>query len=188
MKKIIKIFGLPKSGTNILQLLLSINCKNYVAQLAEHNMHFLGWKHGTPLTIEQYKVLENITNEKILFVFTVREYNSWEESILNRHWGSWEFPEHLQKNNSIVYNTPSNPEFYNSLYDLYKIKNNIYKQFAEENKDRAVVVNFEDLCNNQKNIVLKIKDQLKIELIDEDNIFEIKKNIDSGGRINNFIK
>ena len=39
IKKILKVYGLPRSGTNVVQTLLSYNFKNYVAQIADHNVH-----------------------------------------------------------------------------------------------------------------------------------------------------
>lgn len=187
-EKIIKIFGLPKSGTNLLELLLSINIKNYVCQFADHpNMHYLGWKHGLPQDMVTYNNLQKQTKQKIYFIFAIREFESWKESIKNRHFGSHEFPSRLGNlEKEAFYNTPIGPNYYNNLEDLYNTYNNKYKEFAEQYQDRCLIVKFEDLQKDQTAVVNLVKDKFNFELTNS-SICEIKKHLDSAGNINRLI-
>jgi hypothetical protein len=186
-KNIIKVFGLPKSGTNLIQLLLSLNLKNYVCQFADHpNMHYLGWKHGHPQDISTYDILEKHLNQKCYFVFMIRDFESWKESIINRHSNSHEFPwkfSNLKK--GIIYNTPIGPEYYNSLKELYDCYTNKYYEFAKKYNERCIVVDFKELQNSQTNVVFSIKEKFEMDLINK-TVFEIKKQLDSAGNINYF--
>lgn len=190
MKDIIKIFGLPRSGTNLIEKSLILNIKNYVCQLSDShpNYHYLGWKHGLPKDIKTYDIISEKTQEKVFFIFMIREFKTWQNSIFLNHLGSWEFPLiYFDMGwDKFIYNTPQGPEFYKNAQELYDIYNNEYKKFTEINPDRAIVITFEELQKSQSDTIKKISNKFNFELIDN-KIYEINKRIDSGGRINDFI-
>jgi hypothetical protein len=186
-EKIIKIFGLPKSGTNLIQLLLSINIKNYVCQFSDHpNTHYLGWKHGLPKNIKIYNILQESLNQKVYFIFMMRDFESWKNSIKTRHNNSYEFPSRFFLEKGILYNTPHGPEYYDGLEELYNTYNQKYKEFAEQYQDRCLIVKIEDLQKDQIAVVNLIKDKFNFQLTNS-SVCEIKKHLDSAGNINRLI-
>jgi len=183
IKKILKVYGLPRSGTNVVQTLLSYNFKNYVAQIADHNVHYLGWKHGWLLSDSTYNFVEKITKEQILFIFTYRDYNSWQEAIIKRHTGTWEFPWHYwnRQGDKFVFNTPLGPEVYESMQDFYNKRHQDYQDFCNRHPRTTITINYKDLKNNQTRIVEQIQKKFNLELC-VDQILTIKKTINSLGQ------
>jgi hypothetical protein len=129
MKPILKIYGLPHTGTNVLYWLLILNFKTYTCSKDNFDMDYLGWKHGIPLSQEAIECIKYTTNEEPLFIITNRSYESWSEAILNRHHNTWEFPEKFQKEPYFVFNTPMGIETYKSLQDFYEKRTEQYKTF-----------------------------------------------------------
>jgi hypothetical protein len=187
MKLIFKHYGLPKSGTNVLHYLLNLNFTNYVASIAEHNVHYLGWKHGKPLNLDVVKKVEVATKEKILFIFIVREYKDWLTSIKTKHLGTWEFTlKFFNSSEQFVYNTPTGPEFFESPLDLYNSYVDSYKDFCNKLPDQSMLIAFEDLKTKQKEIIISIQKKFNLNLVYSEPI-EIKKHIDPSGQILDFI-
>jgi hypothetical protein len=167
MKKILKLFGLPKSGTCVMLNLLNLNFTNYTCQLAEFNTDFYGWKHGTPKSVQEYKQIQTITDEKLLFVFTYRDFDSWKQSIYKDHIGSWEFPFSFYKedklHNGLIFNTPMGPEIYNSFEDLYCKKTTAYQQFCDEYTSNTIIIDFQDIKNNKVRVLESIKEKFNLQ-------------------------
>jgi len=185
MKTIIKIMGLPRTGTNVIHALATLNFKNYVCAKAEHEQDYLGWKHGVPQKIEEYLELEKLTNETIKFIFTSRNFESWKEAYMTRHIGSWENQIRFTNCKKTVFCTPIGLEIYNDLNDLHNLKMKAYQDFVNQNPSRAIIISFEDITENQENVVQKIKDKFNLELMDN-RIFTIKKQLDSDGTYINY--
>jgi len=187
VKKIVKVLGLPRTGTNLVQLLLNLNFKNYVCEECEHYQHYLGWKHGLPLPKETYETLERMTQEEIFFVLTTREYDSWQRAVAHKHIGkSWEFPErfHFHGNNPFVFVTPNQYEFYKDLREFYEVRTKAYSDFAEANPDRCYVVKFENLKTpeGQKEEVLKLGKKFGLTFSQKEELIHISKQLDWDGR------
>lgn len=178
MKTIIKILGLPRTGTNLMHMLASLNFKEYVCARGEHDQHYLGWKHGLPQKIEDYLKIEELTNETIKFIFTIRDFESWKESYTTKHFNSWENPSRFVDSKKRVFVTPVGIEIYEDLRHLHFLKTEIYKDFAMQNPDKAIIVPFEDLVKDQREVVQRIRDKFNLELMNS-NIFTIKKHLDS---------
>jgi hypothetical protein len=188
MNRIIKFFGLPHTGTNLLENLLTLNLKADVCHLASYhpNYHYLGWKHGMPKSMNVYETIGNHKKEKYYFIFLIREFENWKKAVLERHYNTWEFPKYYANfQDGIVYNTPQGPEIYNSVEQLYNTYNGNYKKYTEMYPDRCLVVKFEDLVSNQKQTLIDIKNKFNFEFSHE-TIYEVKKKVDSGGRIKNY--
>jgi hypothetical protein len=187
MKKIIKFYGLPKTGTNVLYYLLSLNFPNFVANEQDHHVHYLGWKHGKPIGFDALQAVEKATNEKILFVFTYRDFTDWKKSVSEKHVGGWEFPYAFWNyKNQFLYNTPLGPEVYYSIWHFYKTYITAYQDFCKEHPSDSIIIDFKDLKSNQIKVVKQIKEKFNLELNYPDPI-EIKKQIDSAGKIVNFL-
>jgi hypothetical protein len=166
MKKVIKIFGLPKTGTTVLNYLININFTNYSCQTAEFGLELYGWKHGLPKSIEEYKRIENITEEKLLFIFTKRDYKSWIDSINKDHIGSWEFPFYFYKkeklNEGIIFNTPEGPKLYKDFQELHRSRMEKYISFNLKNINNSIIVDFEDIKNNKIKLLENIKNKFNL--------------------------
>lgn len=179
MKTILKTFGLPRTGTNLLYWLLTLNFKNYVAARAEHDQDYLGWKHGVPREIEHYLELEDLLKETVRFVFTTRKYESWVTSYSVKHFGSWENPSRFAVNDKrSVFCTPVGLEIYKNPKDLYDTKNKAYLDFCDQNPDRAMIVSFEDLTSDQEGVVKAVQDKFGLEP-SHNHIVTIPKHINS---------
>jgi hypothetical protein len=177
MKNIIKIFGLPHSGTNIIHQLLNVNFTNYVCQKSHYNVHLFGWKHGTPKSIETYNKIESITKEKLLFIFTIRKYEIWKEKIKDLH---GEFPPWCD-DSFFIFNTPMGPEMYSSKYNFYIDRINTYKSFCNDNHDRTILIEYEDIIHNKIEVLEKIKKQFNLEQAEENWVTINKKKIGRDG-------
>ena len=181
MKVILKMFGLPRTGTNLLHLLLNLNFKNYVCGKAEHNQDHFGWKHAVPRDIEHYLELEGITGETIRFLFTSRGFESWQNSYLNfSEIHQWESPKQFRGGDKFVFCTPVGMEIYRDLRDLYDTKTDIYRSFCQLNPDRAMIVPFELMTRDQEGTVRFIQDKFGLERAQK-HIVTIPKHINSEG-------
>lgn len=187
MKDIIKIFGLPKTGTNLIEKLLALNIENYVCQHGDYhpNYHYLGWKHGKPKNLQVYDEIVKHTQERVYFIFMIRKFKEWEHSYFVNHYNSWEFPPYYFDLgvSTFVYNTPSGPEIYKNIEDLYITYNTEYKNFVLQNPERSVILEFEDLQKDQAKTVEKVIQKFNFKKL-HPYIYEIRKKIDSGGRFN----
>ena len=177
MMKFLKLYGLPRSVTNLLNFLMSLNFYEYTCMFAEHNVHYLGWKHGKPSNIETIKVVERISDQCINFVFIIRSFENWKEAILNRHLGHWEFPNHTfsEEEGELLYSTPTGYELYRNLEHLYEEYTTIYKNYAEANPEKCILVYYEDLQKDQVKTVLQIKEKFDLSLVYENPIPIIKQ-------------
>jgi hypothetical protein len=181
MKVILKMFGMPRTGTNLLHLLMTLNFKNYVCGKAEHDEDFLGWKHGVPRDMGHYLELEKLSNESVRFVFTSREFESWKKSYTTKHFASWENPSRFAiRKDRVVFCTPVGMEIYRDLRDLYDTKTDIYHSFCQLNPDRAMIVPFELMTRDQEETVRFIQDKFDLERTQE-HIVTIPKHIGSDG-------
>ena len=180
MKPILKVYGLPHSGTNVLYWLLTLNFETYTCSEAEFNMDYLGWKHGLPMSNEVIECVKAATNEQPLFIFTERSYDSWLEAILQRHQDTWEFPSRYKDKDVFVFNTPAGIEVYKDSLDFYTKRMDLYKQFCSNHPEISLFVDFEDLKTNQNKTVQTIEDKFKLKRCYED-IIEIRKNVSSEG-------
>jgi hypothetical protein len=189
MKQILKIYGMPRTGTNVLQLLLALNFKTYVSNIGEHGVHYLGWKHGVPPSDNVIKHVKRVSNELPLFVFTNREYNTWSEAIKQRHQNTYEFLERFSNKDVWFYNTPVGFEIYKDDLDFYTQRQNYYKEYCNTHKDTSIMIDFEDLKDKQTEVVLKIADKFNLELTTErDKVINVHKYIDCSGQIIDSLK
>lgn len=182
MKKIIKIFGLPRSGTNLLQILIPLNFKIETCLKKDFN-DYLGWKHSKPKPIENYNEISKITNENFLFIFSIRDFESWKNAYLNKHKGSFEFPwSWANQKDKFIFNTPHGPELYDNIESFYQDRVKSYQDFCKENTDISLLIDYKDLLNNQCKVLQEVKDKFKLELAQEDFI-RINKKINWHGEI-----
>lgn len=175
--KLLKLYGLPRSGTNLLNILMSLNFHDSTCTFGEHNVHYLGWKHGKPSSIEATRTVEKISNVDIKFIFIIRDLENWKESVLNRHLGNWEFPNHTFSENEgeLLYSTPMGYELYRNLEHLYEEYTTFYKNYAEANPEKCILVYYKDLQEDQVNTVLQIKQKFDLSLVYKKPIPIIKK-------------
>ena len=166
MDKLIKLYGLPRSGTNLLNFLMSLNFEETVCGLGEHNVHYLGWKHGKPSDIETIKTLEKISNVDIKFVFIIRKFEDWKDAIISRHLGNWEFPNHTfsDKEGEFLYSTPMGYELYNNIEELYNQYTIFYINYAKQNPTKCALIYFEDLISNQEKTIKYLSKKFKLKL------------------------
>ncbi len=187
MKKILKIYGLPRTGTNALYWLLTLNFKNYTCDLSEFGVDYLGWKHGVPPSEDVIKAIVKQTQEQILFVFTKREYQSWKEAVLTKHQGTWEFPSRFKSEDCFFYNTPNGFEVHKDIEEFYNNKQNVYDEFALKRPETSIIINFEDLQKDQIQVVQKIKDKFDLDL-SNNFITPITKRINCSGHWEDLIQ
>jgi len=180
MKPILKIYGLPHSGTNALFWLLTINFKTYTCSKSNFSVDYLGWKHGMPMSQKTIECIKSCTNEQPLFVFTKRSYDSWKEAIIKRHRDTWEFPKNFESKDYFVFGTPSGLEVYDNGLEFYTKRVEAYEKFCEQNEDISIVVDFNDIKTNQKVIVEKIENKFRLKR-EYSEIIEIHKKVESNG-------
>lgn len=186
IKKILKFYGLQRTGTNVLYWLLTINFKEYVCDIAEHGAHYLGWKHWDPPSQNVISEIEHLTKEKIYFIFTHRKYDDWISAVKNRHQNTWDFPERWSGSQKFIMNSPNGPELYDSPYEFYIKRQGKYKEFCELYPEQSIMIDFEELQTDQKNVILKIKNKFDLKL-QYDQPIEIKKKINMSGHWEDFI-
>lgn len=182
--KLLKLYGLPRSGTNLLNFLMSLNFHESICGYGEHGVHYLGWKHGKPSNIETIKVVERISSSDINFVFIIRDLENWKEAVLNRHLGNWEFPDHTFSENEgeLLYSTPTGYELYRNLEHLYEEYTNFYKNYVEANPKKCILVHYKDLQKNQVKTVLEIKEKFNLSLV-YDNPMPVYKTVQMNERL-----
>lgn len=186
MDKIIKIMGLPRSGTNALTVLMNLNFNNYVCDMQYHYVDYLGWKHAYPIDIRALNLIEKRINNEVVIIFLYREFNQWQESIYNRYSGqsSGEFTTYsfdFNENDGFIFNTPIGAELYKDLFEFYQNKVNSYKKFCDENPTKGILISYDEL-KNQKNLLEKLR--IKFNLIkSEDTYIELKKMITFNNKI-----
>lgn len=187
MKKILKLYGLPRTGTNVLYWLLTLNFKHYVCDLSEFGVQYLGWKHGWPISQEVLNAIIEQTQEQPLFVFTKRNYDTWKEAILKRHQNTWEFPGRYKSDKVFFYNTPLGFETYKDILDFYEQRTKVYEKFCLDNPEITIEVSFEDLQDKQTEVITRIKEKFNLDSAYE-KIIEIHKKINCSGYWENYYK
>jgi hypothetical protein len=184
MKKILKMFGLPRTGTCVMQHLLNFNFTNYVCQPDDFLVDLYGWKHGTPKTINDYRKIQQITNQELLFVFTNREFESWRQAVIKDHIGSWEFPEIFYRPDThLIFNTPVGPEIYNDFKHLYNTKMNIYKLFCLQHHTNTIMIDFVDIKNDKIKVLEQIKNKFNLQPAESHWITLNKKYVRKNGNL-----
>jgi hypothetical protein len=189
MKTILKVMGLQRSGTNLLYQLLFQNFDNYVCSNHYHNVDWFGWKHAKPIDREVIDLFlsRKDENEKILFIFTIRDYLDWEYSIKNNYSypiESWEFlKESIVDGEELLLYTPMGFQKYKSLRHYYDTMVDSYYKFYEENKDISMIIKYDSIKpNNQINTLKNIKE--KFNLINKsENFVQIKNIVTFNGEI-----
>lgn len=175
--KLIKLYGLPRSGTNLLNFLMSLNFNEITCGLEHNDIHYLGWKHGKPSNIETIKVIEKISDVDIKFVFIIRDFEGWKDAILNRHKGNHPFPNHTFSENEgeLLYYTPMGYELYNNLEHLYEEYTTFYINYAKQNPTKCILVYYKDLQIDQVKVILQIKEKFGLCLVYDNPIPLIKQ-------------
>lgn len=191
MKTIIKIMGLPRTGTNLLNLVTALNFKEYTCLHDRYlfDVDYLGWKHHYAPDIKTINLIEERTQESIIFLFTFREFSNWESAILKKHNYRGEFLTRWQKdlkNGPIIYNTPHGPKFYYNLRQLYDDYNNSYEQFIKNNPKKSMAINYEELAENQSKIILSIKKYFSILELTYNKPIPILKKVNSEGQLEDY--
>lgn len=186
MSKIIKIMGLPRSGTNALTVLMNLNFDNYVCDIQHHSVDYLGWKHGYPIDIKALNLIEKRTNDEVVFIFLYRDFNEWRNAIYDRYSGekSGEFLtysfNHLD-NDGFLFNTPLGAELYDDMFDFYNKRINSYFDFCYANPTKGILIKYDEL-KNQKDLLEKLR--VKFDLSkSEDDYTELKKIVTFNNRI-----
>jgi len=176
MKPILKIYGLPHSGTNAVYALLNLNFETYTCSTANFGVDYLGWKHGHLMSAEVIEYVKITTGEQPLFVFTYRSYESWSEALArNKH---CEFD--TDYTDRFVFHTPTGTQVYASCLDYYNALTDSYRMFQAANADISVEVDFDDLRSNQKRLVQTIGDKFNLKRCYNE-VVEINKLITGDG-------
>jgi hypothetical protein len=179
---VVKVYGLPRTGTNVTELLLAMNLQCYVAaqdEFSHPNMHYLGWKHGLPPTLAEWEPIEQFLNQKVYCVFMQRPYESWVEAVTKRHNPSHEFPRPIAR--GILYATPLKHEYYPSYRDLHTHYDEHYSAFAQAHPERAVTVPFDLLRSNQEEVVRTVAERFGLPR--RQTLVTIDKPITSAGKL-----
>lgn len=163
MNKIIKVMGLPRSGTNAMNLIMNLNFEHYVCGINYHYVDLFGWKHAKPIDSQALKILEQRTNNDIKFIFMYRDFEDWRSAIHNRYSGenSGEFTDYSFGNDGFLFNTPMGVEYYDSMYDFYKKRVSLYNDFIDNNPQKGILINCGEL-NNQDILLNKIKNHFQL--------------------------
>lgn len=183
MKKRLKIFGLPRSGTNLLEYLLPLNFLVDFCLKREFN-DYLGWKHARPKDPLVYKEIEKTTNEEFYFIFSIRNKEEWISAIKNKHCGSFEMPWDFKESKQFIFNTPHGPEIYNNVEDYYNRQVNSYFNFFEKSKHNSLIVNYNDFKYDQFKLLETIENKFKFAKAQPNWIY-INKKINWSGQIIN---
>lgn len=183
--------GLPRTGSNLLYLLVNLNFKNYVCNKNKYDLDidYLGWKHNYAPDIETIKIIENRTKEKVLLLFTHRDFESWQKVMKTKHLGRSELTTKFQKDldkDFIIYNSISGPKLYSSFKKLYDDYNNSYLKFIEENPEKSMWINYEDVLKDQIEVISLIKNKFTQLELTYDKIIPIKKEVNSEGQMIDF--
>jgi len=183
--KIVKIFGLQRSGTNLMDILIPLNFNLETCKRNAEQSDYLGWKHANPKHDHSYKEIEKITKDEIYFIFCYREKSEWIRVMKEKHLGNFETPYHwdfTKFTDNFILATPYGPEIYKSLEEYYDIRLENYYKFINKNQSKSILINFADLKNNQELVLENIKNKLNFEKINK-NYITIKKRINCSGEI-----
>jgi hypothetical protein len=185
MKNVLKIFGFPRSGTNLLETILPLNFWVSFCQKREFN-NYLGWKHARPKDRLVYNEISKITNESFYFIFSYRNKEEWIYTYKNKHMGSFEMPSDFIKNDRkyFIFNTPNGPEIYSSIEEYYDLQLKSYVDFCEENPRNTLLVNYNDFKNDQSFVLNLIKEKFNFNPVHPYWV-EINKKIHWDGSIKN---
>jgi hypothetical protein len=191
MKTILKIMGLPRTGRNLLHLLVSLNFKNYVCNKNkwDFDVDYLGWKHHYAPDIKTINLIENRTGEYVIFLFSHRDFEDWQRVMKTKHMGRSELLTKFQKDldkDPIIYNSISGPKIYSNFKELYDDYNDSYFKFIKDNPERSALINYKNLIKNQSEIVYFIKDKFPQLELAYDKPVIIKKEINSEGQMIDF--
>jgi hypothetical protein len=183
MKKRIKIFGLPRSGTNLLEHLLPLNFWSEFCLKRDFN-DYLGWKHARPKDPSVYNEIEKITWEELFFIFSIRDKKEWIETIKQKHWESFEMPWDFKNSSRFVFNTPHGPEIYRDPEEYYDRQIKSYFDFFQKNEKNSLIVNYNDFKQDQTKVLEKIEQKFQLERC-QPNWTTINKKINWSGQIVN---
>lgn len=175
----LKVFGLPRSGTNLLELLLPLNFDVYFCGRREFNDH-LGWKHARPLPYPDYEALGRALGESYYFIFSIRDKCEW-ISAMEKHAGSFEMPRDFRSADCLIWNTPMGPEIYSDLAHYYRSQTSAYREFCVANPGRALLVNYSAFKGNQAILLNQIESYFSFPKI-QDTWITITSQIDWHGR------
>lgn len=183
--KIIKVFGIPRTGTNVLELMLAVNFKQcYVCN--KNNaffVHYLGWKHARPASLNTYKIMETKGNCELYFVFIIREFQEWKDHIIEKYIPTWEFPYPISEESStFITQTPNGPEIYDSIKHYYDTMINSYLTLYNSISERSYIVNYADLKTKKTKILQEISTKFSLQQA-EKHWVEINNYVDSLGNI-----
>jgi hypothetical protein len=175
MNKIVKIFGLHNSGTNVLNLLLRLNFDNFIC------LKELGWKHQTIKDFDYFLKLEKLTNAEICLVFCVRDPYDWCYRFIKN---SYEYE--IKSVSAPLFIKWSNQEYYESVVEMYNQKLKNYLEILNVYKDKSTFVKYEDLIDNQSNTLEDLYKKLNLSksLVNKDFII-LNKKISSEMQITN---
>lgn len=167
MNTIIKIYGLPRSGTNLLHFLFSLNFYEPLCGHDHHGIHYLGWKHSKPSDVDTIKLIEKLSNVSIKFIFIIRNFDDWKQSILDKHIGIHPFTHPTYSNNEgeLLYQTPNGFEKYENFYHLYTEYINSYSNFINNNPDNSLLIAYEDLQMSQEDVIIKVKEKFNLSMV-----------------------
>lgn len=166
MKKIIKIFGLYHSGTNVLSFLLKYNFNHYVCR------DLFGWKHSYIHNLNFIKKLSEHTKDDVCSIVCIRDPYDW---LWRFSQNPYEYYLKDLKSTTFISNSFSN-EHYQSAVDMYNKKLENYKNFIEQNN--SMLIKYEDLLSNQTEILTNIKEKFNLDKT-YDNIIPFYKTINS---------
>jgi len=122
-------------------------------------------------------------------LFTHRDFESWQKAMKTKHLGRSELITKFQKDldkDFIIYNSISGPKLYSSFKELYDDYNNSYLKFIQENPEKSMWVNYEDVLKNQIEVISLIKNKFPQLELAYDKIIPIKKEVNSEGQMIDF--
>jgi hypothetical protein len=163
MNKIVKVMGLPRSGTNAMNLIINLNFEHYVCGINYHNVDVFGWKHAKPPQKNILKLVEKRTNNDIKFIFMYRDFEDWQNAVFNRYSGknSSEFTDYSFGDDGFLFNTPMGAEYYKTMYDFYIERIDLYKEFIKDHPKKGILINYKEIFN--QNVLLnKIKEHFDL--------------------------
>jgi hypothetical protein len=163
MGAILKVMGLPRSGTNALNILVNLNFDHYVCDKHYHSVDFLGWKHSLPVKTDALNLIEKRINSEVKILFCYRNFGDWEEAIIQRYSGqaSGEFTTYSFGSDGFLFNTPLGAELYESLYDFYIKRLEAYQKFCDDNPGKAIMVNYSEIFDQEK-LLTRIESSLSL--------------------------
>ena len=176
MSTIVKVMGLPRSGTNAVNVLVNLNFDHYVCDMQYHWVDFLGWKHALPVDIKAINLIEKRIQSEVKFIFCFRNFGEWEEAIHQRYsgQGSGEFTTYSFGEDGFLFNTPVGAELYDSMYDFYIKRIEAYQKFCDNNPGKAMMVNYRDIYD-QKELLTRIENSLSLNKSFDDYTYLKKK-------------